>query len=108
MASPESQRRIRRMKSSQGLWQASAPPGPATSCLSAPVNAEVAIIGAGYTGCSAALHLALAGVSAVVLEASEIGFGGAGRNVGLVNAGLWVMPDTIATAIGEQRGECLL
>jgi L-pipecolate oxidase len=96
------------MKSDQGLWQASAPPGPITSRLSGPTSADVAVIGAGYTGCSAALHLALAGVSPVVLEASEIGFGGAGRNVGLVNAGLWVMPDAIATAIGEDRGERLL
>ena len=96
------------MKSSQSLWQASAPPAPMSSCLSGPTRAEVAVIGAGYTGCSAALHLALAGVSTVVLEAGEIGFGGAGRSVGLVNAGLWVMPDAIATAIGEERGERLL
>jgi len=96
------------MKSSESLWQASAPPAPTTATLSCPTSAEVAVIGAGYTGCSAALHLALAGVSAVILEASEIGFGGAGRNVGLVNAGLWVMPDAIATALGEERGERLL
>src|SRR5512138_2912547 len=96
------------MKSSQSLWQASAPAAPTTSALSGSLSAEVAVIGAGYTGCSAALHLALAGVSAVVLEASDIGFGGAGRNVGLVNAGLWVMPDAIATALGEERGERLL
>lgn len=79
-----------------------------TPCLSGPVSADVAVIGAGYTGCSAALHLALAGVSPVVLEANEIGFGGAGRNVGLVNAGLWVMPDAVPAALGEERGERLL
>jgi glycine/D-amino acid oxidase-like deaminating enzyme len=79
-----------------------------TPRLSASISADVAIIGAGYTGCSAALHLASAGVSPVVLEASEIGFGGAGRNVGLVNAGLWVMPDAVPAALGELRGERLL
>ena len=93
---------------SHGLWAASAPPAPMTPRLSASLSADVAIIGAGYTGCSAALHLAIAGVSAVVLEATEIGFGGAGRNVGLVNAGLWMMPDAVPAALGEQRGERLL
>lgn len=48
-----------------------------------------------YTGLSTALHLAERGVDAVVLEAVEIGFGGAGRNVGLVNAGMWVMPEEL-------------
>jgi glycine/D-amino acid oxidase-like deaminating enzyme len=43
-----------------------------------------------------------------VLEAKEIGFGGSGRNVGLVNAGLWIMPDAVPAAIGEDRGERLL
>jgi glycine/D-amino acid oxidase-like deaminating enzyme len=93
---------------SHGLWAATAPPAPVAPPLFAPVSADVAIVGAGYTGCSAALHLALAGVSPVVLEASEIGFGGAGRNVGLVNAGLWVMPDAVSAALGEERGEQLL
>ncbi|MGH7042743.1 MAG: NAD(P)/FAD-dependent oxidoreductase, partial [Acetobacteraceae bacterium] len=93
---------------SHGLWAASAPPAPSTPPLSGSVSADVAIIGAGYTGCSAALHLALAGAAPVVIEASEIGFGGAGRNVGLVNAGLWLMPDAVPAVIGEDRGERLL
>jgi glycine/D-amino acid oxidase-like deaminating enzyme len=62
----------------------------------------------GYTGCSAALHLAEAGKQAIVLEATEIGFGGAGRNVGLVNAGLWVMPSDIPGLLGETYGERIL
>uniref|UniRef100_B0SVN5 FAD dependent oxidoreductase n=1 Tax=Caulobacter sp. (strain K31) TaxID=366602 RepID=B0SVN5_CAUSK len=93
---------------SHGLWEVSAPPGPQTSPLMGSINADVVIIGAGYTGCSAALHLADGGARPVVVEACEIGFGGAGRNVGLVNAGLWVMPDAVPAAIGEDRGERLL
>jgi hypothetical protein len=93
---------------SHGLWEASAPPAPVTSALAGAVRADVAIVGAGYTGCSAALHLALGGASALVLDAAEIGFGGAGRNVGLVNAGLWVMPDTVPALLGEERGERLI
>jgi len=76
--------------------------------LSGETTADVVVVGAGYTGCSAALHLALGGARPVVLEAAEIGFGGAGRNVGLVNAGLWVMPDAVPAALGEDRGERLL
>src|SRR5262249_27442008 len=44
---------------------------------------DVAIIGAGYTGLSAALHLAReAGVEVVPLEACEVGWGASGRNGG--------------------------
>lgn len=91
-----------------GLWAASAPSARAPAPLLEAVRADVAIVGAGYTGCSAALHLASAGVRAVVVEAADVGFGGAGRNVGLVNAGLWVMPDAVPAAIGEVCGERLL
>ena len=93
---------------SHGLWEVSAPSTPAPAPLLEALRADVAIVGAGYTGCSAALHLASAGVRAVVVEAAYVGFGGAGRNVGLVNAGLWVMPDAVPAAIGEVRGERLL
>ena len=44
----------------------------------------------------------------MVLEAVEIGFGGSGRNVGLINGGMWVMPDDIPGVLGETFGErCL-
>ena len=44
----------------------------------------------------------------VVLEGVEIGFGGSGRNVGLVNAGMWVMPDDLPRELGEVYGSRLL
>ena len=93
---------------SHGLWQASAPPGPRASPLSGRTTADAVIVGAGYTGCSAALHMALAGAKPIVLEEVEIGFGGAGRNVGLVNAGLWIEPEAVPAEIGVERGERLL
>lgn len=43
---------------------------------------DVAIIGAGFTGLSAALHLARAGVSVTVLDAERVGWGASGRNGG--------------------------
>lgn len=90
-----------------GLWGRTAPAAPATKPLDGSTRAGVAIIGAGFTGLSAALHLAEAGTDAVVLEAEEPGFGGSGRNVGLVNAGLWLPPADIAAAVGVETGQRL-
>ena len=91
-----------------GLWQMTAPPPPPCSSLQGSVQAEVAIVGAGYTGLSAALTLAEAGVSVRLLEAQEPGFGGAGRNVGLVNAGMWVMPEAVLSGLGPIFGNRVL
>ncbi|MEI9905396.1 MAG: FAD-binding oxidoreductase [Asticcacaulis sp.] len=91
-----------------GLWETSAPPAPATQVLDGEGRADVCIIGGGYTGISAALHLAQKGIQVLVLEAKTIGFGGAGRNVGLVNAGMWVMPDELPNVLGEVHGDRLL
>lgn len=90
---------------SHGLWEKTAPAGPVTSALAGDLTADVVIVGGGYTGLSAALHLTEAGQTAVVLEAVEIGFGGAGRNVGLINGGMWVMPDDIPGVLGPVHGE---
>ncbi len=91
-----------------GLWRASAPPGPTLDSIQGPHKTDVAIIGGGYTGLSAALHLAKAGCDTILLEAEDIGFGGAGRNVGLVNAGLWLMPDDVIKILGPLYGERVL
>lgn len=93
---------------SHGLWERTAPPPPGTTALDQDVQVDVAVVGAGYTGLSAALHLAEGGAKVAVLEAVEIGFGGSGRNVGLVNAGMWVMPDEIPAVLGETYGERVL
>ncbi|MCQ0989438.1 NAD(P)/FAD-dependent oxidoreductase [Jiella marina] len=93
---------------SHGLWERTAPPAPETHVLSRETTVDVAVIGAGYTGLSAALHLAEAGANVAVIEAAEIGFGGSGRNVGLVNAGLWVRPDDMPDILGHPHGERLL
>lgn len=91
-----------------GLWETSAPPAPATTALAGDVAADVCIIGGGYTGLSAALHLAEGGARVALLEAVEVGYGGAGRNVGLVNAGMWVMPNALIEVLGSVHGERLL
>ena len=93
---------------SHGLWAQTAPPPPATEQLRHEIDADVGIVGAGFTGLSAALHLAEGGARVAVLEAADIGFGGSGRNVGLVNAGLWIMPEDVRAILGERHGERLL
>lgn len=90
------------------LWQHTAADAPATSRLEASLRADVAIIGAGFTGLSAALQLARAGAKVVVLEAQEIGSGASGRNVGLVNAGLWESPQGVIQRLGPDYGQRML
>lgn len=69
-------------------WEASAGElRPDAPPLGADESCEVAIIGGGYTGLSAALHLARRGIEARVLEAGHIGWGASGRNAGFCGIG---------------------
>jgi gamma-glutamylputrescine oxidase len=51
------------------------------------IKADVAIVGGGFTGLSAALHLAERGVDVVLLEANRVGWGASGRNGGQMHSG---------------------
>jgi glycine/D-amino acid oxidase-like deaminating enzyme len=66
------------------LWASVTPPTAHFPELEGSVTADVVVIGAGFTGLSTALHLAKAGVDAVVIEAQEPGWGASGRNNGQV------------------------
>lgn len=86
-------------------WSANAAP----SCppLVGDLEADIAIIGAGYTGLVAALSAAGQGRRIVVLEALEPGAGASGRNAGHVAPMMWGMkktPEQIVAAFGPERG----
>jgi len=68
---------------------------------------DVAIVGAGYTGLSAARHLARAGATVVVLEREEIGWGASSRNGGQVLTGLRLEPAALVARFGEARARQL-
>ncbi|WP_375174002.1 NAD(P)/FAD-dependent oxidoreductase [Pseudooceanicola sp.] len=89
------------------LWHDTAPPLFGGGGLSDTSHYDLVIIGGGFTGLSAALHAARTGASTLLLEAREIGHGGSGRNVGLVNAGLWLPPGDVARKLGPEAAHRL-
>ncbi|KAF2407012.1 NAD(P)/FAD-dependent oxidoreductase [Pseudomonas antarctica] len=92
----------------KSLWSATAPSVLPTPALSESVKVDVAIVGAGYTGLSTALHLAERGVSVCVLEANEPGWGASGRNGGQVNPTLKYDPEQLVQMYGPERAEPLI
>jgi len=92
----------------QSLWSVTAPAGPKCAPLAAPRSAQVAIIGGGYTGLSAALHLAQGGRNVMVLESRDIGECASGLNGGQVIPGVKHDPDTLEKLFGAAMGQRLV
>ena len=86
------------------LWHSSAAEDDYANEVLGDISVDVAIVGGGFTGLSTALHCAERGLSARVLEANHIGWGGSGRNAGLVNAGVWHPPAKVRETLGETYG----
>lgn len=96
------------MTAMRSLWSATAAPGPELAQLPGDARAQVAVVGAGYTGLSAALHLSQAGRDVAVLEAADIGERASGLNGGQVIAGLKTDPDTLEELFGPSLGPRLV
>lgn len=90
------------------LWDATSLEQDPGMPMDGDFETDVAIVGGGYTGLSTALHAAETGLRACVLEARQIGHGGSGRNVGLLNAGLWLPPQDVRARLGEKAGARLV
>ena len=75
-------------------------PGPYPAA-SGDLTCDVCIVGGGYTGLSAALHLAERGYDVVLLEAQRVGFGASGRNGGQVGIGQRLDQDALEKMVGR-------
>ncbi|MBK3745981.1 FAD-binding oxidoreductase [Paraburkholderia aspalathi] len=91
------------------LWHATTDRQQAYPPVVGDINVDVAIIGGGFTGLSAAGKLAEAGRSVAVIEAASIGFGASGRNAGFVVPNFSkAAPDYVIEKLGAKRGNALL
>lgn len=97
----------RRGEYPQSWYAATATPLDRFPALRGATRADVCIVGAGYTGLSAALHLARAGLDVVVLDAHRVGFGASGRNGGQVGSGQRLDQDTLERAHGRETARML-
>jgi glycine/D-amino acid oxidase-like deaminating enzyme len=83
-------------------WHTTVQLPDASNLMPLPEKVDVAIIGGGYTGLSAARTLAKNGVKAAVLEANTIGWGASSRNGGMVLTGLKVGMKTVLKKYGRE------
>ena len=89
------------------LYAATADDALAFPPLAESVTADVAIIGGGYTGLSAALHLAEAGIDVVLVEANRVGWGASGRNGGQLHSGQRRDQDWLEEHLGKDTARRL-
>ncbi|WDD93230.1 FAD-binding oxidoreductase [Burkholderia sp. FERM BP-3421] len=85
------------------LWAATTLPRQAAPPISAPLSIDVAVIGGGFTGLSAALHLAQSGIKVALFEAHEIAHRASGRNGGQVVPGFKPTPSALIARFGAER-----
>ena len=94
------------MKTTPWWWEA-APPAE-RSALDLPKQADVAIVGSGFTGISAAIQIARAGRSVVVLDSGDPGSGASKRNGGMIGSGHRVGLAMLEKRYGRERGVAVL
>ena len=89
------------------FYAATATPLAAFPALQGAVRADVCVVGGGYTGLSAALHLAQRGLDVVLCEAHRVGFGASGRNGGQVGSGQRQDQDWLEATVGREHARRL-
>lgn len=88
-------------------YAATANATPDAPALDGDVSADVCIIGGGFTGLSAALHLAEKGLSVRLLEANRVGWGASGRNGGQICTGQRREQDYLEKTVGLDQARAL-
>ncbi len=91
----------------QGYYAASALPAPERPRASGASKADVCVVGGGYTGLSAALHLAQAGAEVVLVEAESVGFAASGRNGGQIHTGFRKDQAELEAWLGKEHARAL-
>jgi gamma-glutamylputrescine oxidase len=97
----------RRGEYPQSYYAATATPIDRFPVLKGATRADVCIVGGGYTGLSAALHLRQRGYDVVLLEAHRVGFGASGRNGGQVGSGMRQDQVWIEKTVGRENAHRL-
>lgn len=101
--------RVQALPHQRTIWWRSAAAAPATAPLASAGRFDVAVVGAGFTGLTAAWHLARRGARVVLLEAGRIAAGASGLNAGFVVPSFAKAdPAGVIAALGEDRGSRLL
>jgi glycine/D-amino acid oxidase-like deaminating enzyme len=88
------------------LWTAPLATSP-VELVPVPDRSDVAVVGAGYTGLSAAIALSRRGVKTTVLEAQRVGSGASSLNGGMVLTGLKLGPEALLRRYGERSARAL-
>ena len=91
----------------ESYYSATANATTALPALAGSARCDVCVIGGGYTGLSAALHLAKSGIDVVLLEAHRLGWGASGRNGGQVGSGQRVGQEELESQFGMDRARAL-
>jgi glycine/D-amino acid oxidase-like deaminating enzyme len=84
-------------------WEAA--PRPRREPAAVPAKTDVAVVGSGYTGLSAALHLARGGRQVTVFEADEPGYGASSRNAGYVGRTLKHSLGSLVEGVGAEKAK---
>ncbi|MGJ8615613.1 MAG: NAD(P)/FAD-dependent oxidoreductase [Sulfitobacter sp.] len=95
----------RRGQYPESWYAATATPLARFPTLKGAVKADVCVVGGGYTGLSAALHLAEAGRDVVLIDAQRVGFGASGRNGGQLGSGQRVEQDGLEKMLGAEHAK---
>ncbi|MDN0074981.1 FAD-binding oxidoreductase [Crenobacter sp. SG2303] len=89
-----------RQFSADAAYAVGLPVRPVQAVLAGEQHCEVAVLGGGLTGLTAALELARAGVDVALVEGHRCGWGASGRNGGQALAGLAASMDGVEAALG--------
>ncbi|PIV75633.1 MAG: FAD-dependent oxidoreductase [Rhodobacteraceae bacterium CG17_big_fil_post_rev_8_21_14_2_50_65_11] len=89
------------------FYAGAARPLPRFDAAAGAITCDVAVVGGGFTGLSAAWHLARRGFDVVLLEAQRVGFGASGRNGGQVGQGQRLEQDDLEALVGHDQARAL-